>query len=225
MLTTKSKTFQQLCRSVFFAIDGKAGFGPREHFAHSIATDFLQLGKLLIQHPDPDCFTVFDPTAGRLDRPGDQTQQRRLPGPVCSENSGTLPRCNPPRDVAQDLALAEADTHVFYIYDVFAKSGHSKSLQLDRISDRRHIFNELSRGLDPKLGFGGACWRSASEPRELFAHEVLAFCLSGGGHPVTFYPLQHVGSISALERFHDAVMDFPGLIAYRIKKPPVVGNH
>src|SRR5690625_1463836 len=213
MLTTKSKTFQQLYGSVFFASDSKAGFGPGEHFTDSIATDFLQLGKLLIQHPDLDGFAVFDPAAGRLDGAGDQAQQRRLPGPVCSEDPGALTRCNPPRDVAQDFALAEADTDVFDIYDVFAESGHGKPLQFDRISDRRHIFNELSCGFDPEFGFGGACWRAASEPRELFAHEVLAFCLSGGGHPVTFYPLQHVGGISALERLHDAVMDFPGLIA------------
>src|SRR5690625_7514412 len=128
MLTTNANTVQQLCGSVFFAIDGKAGFGPREHFAHSIATDFLQLGKLLIQHPDPDSFAVFDPTAGRLDRPGDQTQQRRFPGPVCSENAGTLARCNPPRDVTQDFTLAEADTYGFDIYNVFAKPGHGKTL-------------------------------------------------------------------------------------------------
>src|SRR5690606_7504495 len=120
--------------------------------------------------------------------------------------------------------VAEGDRHVLEVDDVFTEPLHGHGGEGDLVAHGRLVGDERVGGVDAELRFRGACGRAAAKPGELFAHEVLAFRLGCGSHPVAFDPLQHVRGVAALERFDGAVVHLPHTRGDLVEKPPVVGD-
>src|SRR5699024_10226355 len=128
-------------------INSEGCFGICQYFTNPVSANLVQLGELLIQHPDPHCLTVFDSSLRWLHITGHQSQQCRLAGTVSSKNSGTLPRPKTPCNISQDLTLAEAHADVFNINNVFAQARYGKTFEFYRIPYGGNIRNQLVRGV------------------------------------------------------------------------------
>src|SRR5699024_3684302 len=111
-----------------FTINGERGFCFGKYFTHALATNSLKLGKLLVQSADLYGLTVFYPSSGRLNISGHKTQYGRFSGAVSSQNARALPWPNTPGNVSQHLVFIKADTNIFDIHHVFAKTCHRQTL-------------------------------------------------------------------------------------------------
>ncbi len=114
--------------------------------------------------------------------------------------------------------------HIDQIDHLLAQSGGGHLLQLQSVTHRRHVGDELPRGLDMELLLGGTRPGAAGEPCELLAGQVAALGLTHVGLAVAFHTLQHVRGITAFERVDHTVMNLPHRFAHLVEEPTVMGD-
>jgi hypothetical protein len=118
--------------------------------------------------------------------------------------------------------VGERDRDVEDVDDVLAQACRGQLQELGGVADRWLPLDERVRRVDAELGLGRARRSASPQPGELLAHEVLTTGLRGGRLTITLDSLQHVGRVTALERFDDAVVHLPRVGADLVEEPPVV---
>ena len=155
LAAAEAEPLQQLARGDLPALDLIAAAQAAQHVGDPVAGHRVQLVAPLVEHRQPDGLAALDAPGVRLDGAGDQSQQRRLPGAVGSDDAGAFARCDPPFDVAQHRAASKRrvrDRHVEQIDHVFSQPRGRQLGQLDGVAQRRHVGDQLVGGLDPELG-------------------------------------------------------------------------
>ena len=174
---------------------------------------------------------MLDAALGRLQIAGHQREQSGLTRAVHAQDSGALAGGNTPGDLLQHGTLAAGhrevvvdDGNVFEVDHVLAEAGDRHLLQLHGVTHRRNVRNEGVGGINAELRLGGTRGRTAAQPSELLAHQVLTLCLRCGCLTVTLHTLQDVRRVAALEGLDDAVVHFPSVGTDFVEEPAVVGD-
>ncbi len=100
-----------------------------------------------------------------------------------------------------------------------------KPLQHKGIAWRWLVGDQLVGGLYAELRLRGARRRTAPQPRQLLAHQVLAARLGPGREPHPLGTGQHVGGITAVVGVDRAAVHLPRPGAHRVQEPAVVADH
>src|SRR3546814_13177542 len=79
----------------------------------------------------------------------------------------------PPRRVREQLALAAHKVDVLDIEDVLAEALGGELLQLQAVSRRRHVLDQLVGRVDPELRLRGPRRSTAAQPGQPLADQVL----------------------------------------------------
>ena len=104
---------------------------------------------------------------------GDQREHRGLARPVDADDADPVARAEPPGGVLEQHPVATGEVHVLDVDHVLAEPLGGEALQLEPVARRRHVLDQQVGGVDPELRLGRAGRRTAPEPGELLAHQVL----------------------------------------------------
>ncbi len=204
-----------------------------DHIAALIAREDLEQAPILLvgegvqvlAHPaELDRGADLDAAVRGGEAAGHELQQRRLAGAVLAEDAVAVAGADEPIDAVDHgrVGAGVAETDLLHGDYLLAEAAHGEALELERVSQRRVVGDELAGGVDAELRLARAGLRAVREPVQLLAKRVLAALLHDGGLTVALAALLDVGGVAALERGDLAVVDLPHVLADLVQKPAVV---
>ena len=114
--------------------------------------------------------------------------------------------------------------HIDQVNHLLAQAGCGHLLQFQRIAHRRHVGDELTRGLHMEFLLGGTGAGTAGKPGKFLTSQIATFRFTHVGLAIAFHALQHVCGIAAFKRLDFAVMHLPHGFAHFVEEPTVMGD-
>ena len=230
LLRRKAQTLAELLGRGLLAVDDVVLLIVAEHLADRVTHVGLELLELLRQHAKAHRLADLHAAAQGRDLALNHVEQGRLAGTVLTQQTIAVARADKPGHVGEHLpgraiGIRIAGVHVDHVDDLLAQAAHGEALELQLVTHRRHVGDELAGGLHAKLGLGGARLGAAGEPRELLTRHVATALLGNGGHAVALHALQDICGVAALKGIDLAVVDLPHTGANLVQEPAVVRDH
>ncbi len=154
----------------------------------------------------------------------EELHQRRLAGSVDPDEGHAVARPQPPRDSSQHLPGIECERDVDGVQHLVAQTRGGEAQQLGAVARLRLAGDQRVGGVDTELRLGGSGRRSASQPRQLLAHELSAAVLARALLAVALGAGEHVRRVTALVAVDGSVGELPRRGADGVQKPAVVGD-
>ena len=218
----EAQALEELLGRVLLAADDVAPLIAAQELAHAPVELVGEQVDVLRQDAELDRLADLDvPARGGL-LAVEQAQERRLAGAVLAEDAIAVARTYEPVDVVDGGAAPEGNRGLLELEDLLAEAAHGKALELERVSEGRHVGNHGPCRIDAELRLARARLGPAREPGELLSQHVLAVFLNDGGLAIALDSLLDVGRVAPLERVDRAVVDLPHALAHLVEKPPVV---
>ena len=150
--------------------------------------------------------------------------QRGLAAAVRPDHAHPLARSEPPCHVVEQDAAVRRRRHVLRLQHGLAQPGGRQPGQLDAVTRRRLVSDQLVGRLDAEFRLAGPGGRPAPQPGQLLAQHPAPTALRHVRDPRPLSPRQHVGGITAVIGMQLAVGKFPGPVARHVEEPAVVGD-
>ena len=228
----KAEPLEELLGARLLAVDDVAALVVREHLADRARKVRGELLELLREHAKAHGLPDLYAAAQWLEFATYDVDEGRLAGTVLAEQAKAVTRADEPGDVLKNrvtrfgtglfCVIRVASCDVENVDHLLAEARHREPLELELVSERRNIGDELARGLDAELGLGASRLRSAREPGELFAGHVAPALLGHRREPVALHALQDVGRVAAFKGVDARVVHLPHLEGHLVEEPPVV---
>ena len=156
----------------------------------------------------------------------EEAQQRGLADAVGPEQSHAVAGAEPPGLPVQHLGHAgrRGERDVLEVVDLLAEPRGRELLQREPVARRRLVRDELVGRVDAELGLARARGRTAAQPGELLAQQVLAPLLARLRLARALGLREHVRRVAAVVALHARVDDLPRLGRDRVEEPAVVGD-
>ena len=158
--------------------------------------------------------------------PRQRTQQRRLAGTIHTDETDALTRRQTPRQVIHERApIRRVDTRVLQLNDHAALALLGKRHELHRVTRCRNIRDQGLCRLNAVARLRRACRRTATQPRQLLARQILAALLNRIRLARTLRTCKRPVVVATLVHIHLAVVNFPRQRGHCVQEPAVVRNH
>ena len=180
---------------------------------------------MLRQHRELHGLADFHTSRTRSERTLDHPQKRGLARAVLADDAEAIARSDDPRHVIEHGLFAEAHSHIGQVDHLLAQARDGHPLELERVTQWRHVGDQLAGSVDAELRLGRARLRPAGKPGELAAQLVLATLLGHLRLTVALDALLDIGGETALERVDRTVVHFPHRKAHLVEEPAVVRDH
>ncbi|EOD69495.1 30S ribosomal protein S5 [Amycolatopsis vancoresmycina DSM 44592] len=181
-----------------------------------------QVVELLAQVRERDRLAL-DPAARRaLDVTAEQLEQRRLARAVDADQPDPVARADPPGDVVEQRPLAHLVRRVFQLQHGLPEPPLGERLQLDGVPRRRDVGDQRFGRFDSVARLRRARLRSAAQPRQLLAGEVLPLLLGRRGQPRPLGAREDPVGVTTFVLLDAAVRDLPRQGRDGVEEPPVV---
>ena len=230
LLRRKAQALAKLLGRGLLAVDDVVPLVVAEHLANRVAHVGFELLELLRQHAKAHRLANLHTAAQGRDLALNHVKQCGLAGAVLAQKTIAVARANKPGHVGEHLlgraiGIRIAGVHVDYIDNLLAQTAHRQALELQLVTHGRHVGDQLTSGINTKLGLGGTGLGATAQPRELLARHVATALLGNRGHAIALHALQDVCRIAALEGVDLAVVNLPHAGADLVQEPTVVCNH
>ena len=225
--TREAQLLQQLRRCHFLAVEHHAARVVADHLANAIVAETGKVVQMLRQHRELHRFTdLHEARRGRL-HTLDHLQKRGFAHAVGADDAVAVARPDDPvHTVEHGRGLAvEAHRGVLQLHHLLAQARHGHALELQLVAQRRHVGDQLVRGVHAELRLRAASLRAARQPGKLAAQGVLPLLLCQSSQTVALDALQDVRGEAAFERINHAVVHLPHARAHLVQKPTVVRDH
>jgi hypothetical protein len=145
-----------------------------------------------------------------------------FPAPLTPTSPTRSPGPSRQGHVVEQPAPAQREVHVLEVEDVLAQSLGREPLQLQPVPRRRFVGDELSGRVHAKRGLLVRAGSTATQPRQLLAHEVLASLLRRRRLPLALGLGEDVRGVAAVVGIDGAIVQLPRRVTDGVEEPPVV---
>ena len=223
----EAQLLQQLRRRHLLAVEHHAARVVADHLANAVVAEAGEVVQMLRQHRKLHRFADLHEARRGCLHALDHLQKRGFAHAVGADDAVAVARPDNPVDAVEHgrgLAV-EAHRDVLQLNHLLAQACHGHAFELQLVTQRWHVGDQLVRGVHAELRLRAASLRAACQPGKLAAQGVLPLLLGQGRQAIALDALQDIRGEAALERLDHAVVHLPHARAHLVQEPAVVRDH